>query len=95
MCKNKNAVQLCRDYTNNQCLCSRYTKSDSTNFLLVKSETSKVIKLFSCLTQLKSILLITHMNRINYRLWSSKPEILVYLGYFSIYEQFKFYAQPS
>ena len=68
----------------------------------------EVIKLFSCSTQLrlKFILLInvkmptivgilTFMSRINYRLWSSKPSISVYLGYFGIYEKFKFYAQLS
>ena len=30
-----------------------------------------------------------------YRLWWSKPEILIYLGYLVIYEQFKFHAQLS
>ena len=66
----------------------------------------EVIKLFSCSTQLrlKFILLInvkmptivgilTFMSRINYRLWSSKPSISRYLGYFGIYEPFKFHAQ--
>ena len=63
-------------------------------------------KLFSCSVQLRSkfILLInvkmptivgilTFISRINYKLWSSKCSISIYLGYFSIYEQFKFYAQ--
>ena len=58
--------------------------------------------LFSCSAQLrlKFILLInvkmptivgilTFMSRINYRLWRSKPEILIYLGYFVISDQFK------
>ena len=39
--------------------------------------------------------ILTFTSRINYRLWSSKPLISIYLGYFGIYEQFKFYAQPS
>ena len=69
---------------------------------------SEVIKLFSCSAQLrlKFILLInvkmptivgilTFISRINYRLWSSKPEISIYFGYFSIYEHFKFQAQLS
>ena len=68
----------------------------------------EVIKLFSCSTQLrlKFILLInvkmptivgisTFISRINYRLWHSKPSISIYLGYFGIYEQFRFYAQLS
>ena len=63
----------------------------------------KVIKLFSCSAQLrlKFILLInvkmptivgilTFISRINYRHLSSKPSTSIYLGYFGIYEQFKF-----
>ena len=66
----------------------------------------EVIKLFSCSAQLrlKFILLInvkmptivgilTFISRINYMLWSPKPEISIYFGYFSIHEQFKFQAQ--
>ena len=67
------------------------------------------IKLFSCSAQLrlKSIILLinvrmptivgilTFISRINYRLWSSKPSLSTYLGYFGVYEQFKFYAQLS
>ena len=62
-----------------------------------------VIKLFSCSAQLrlKFILLInvkmptivgvlTFISRINYRLWSSKLSISIYLGYFSIEEELKF-----
>ena len=68
----------------------------------------EVIKLFSCSSQLrlKFILLInvkmptivgilTFISRINYRLWSSKPSMTIYLGYFSIYEDLKFQAQLS
>ena len=67
-----------------------------------------LIKLFSCSAQLrlKFILLInvkmptivgilTFMSRMNHRLWSSKISISIYLGYYSIYEQLKFYAQLS
>ena len=63
----------------------------------------KVIKLFSCSAQLRLqfILLInvkmptivgilTFISRINYRLWSSKPSISIYFGYFSIHEDLKF-----
>ena len=38
---------------------------------------------------------LTFINRINYRLLRSKPEISIYLGYFVIKIQFKFYAQLS
>ena len=31
----------------------------------------------------------TFISRIKFRLWCSKPEIAIYLGYFVIYEQFK------
>ena len=63
----------------------------------------EVIKLFSCSAQLrlKFILLITivgiltFMSRINYRSWHYKPSISIYLGYFHIYEEFKFYAGLS
>ena len=68
----------------------------------------EVIKLFSCSAQLrlKSILLInvkmptivsilTFISRINYRLWSSKPSISIYLGYFCVYDDLKFQAQLS
>ena len=68
----------------------------------------EVIKLFSCSAQLrlKFILLInvkmptivgilTFISRINYRLWSSKPLVSIYLGYFSIYGKLKFQAQLS
>ena len=67
----------------------------------------EVIKLFSCSAQLriKFILLInvkmpivgilTFISRINYRLWSSKPSISTYLGYFSIHGDLKFQAQLS
>ena len=70
----------------------------------------EVIILISCSAQLrlKFILLInvkmpttvgilTFISRINYWLsiFNSKPEISIYLGYISIYEQFKFYAQLS
>ena len=64
------------------------------------------IKLLSCSAQLrlKFILLInvkmpttvgilTFRSRINNRLWSPKCDISIYLGYFSIYEQFEFHAQ--
>ena len=37
--------------------------------------------------------ILTFISRINYRLWSSKPEISIYFGYFSIYEHLKFQAQ--
>ena len=37
--------------------------------------------------------ILAFISRINYRLWNSIPSILVYLGHFGIYEQFKFYAQ--
>ena len=37
--------------------------------------------------------LVTFISRINYRFWHSKPSISIYLGYFGIYEQVKFYAQ--
>ena len=66
----------------------------------------KVIKLFSCSTQLrlKFILLInvkmptivdilTFISRINYRLLHSKPSISICLGYFGIYELFKSKSQ--
>ena len=66
------------------------------------------MKPFSCSAQLrlKFILLInvemptivgilTFISRINYRLWSSEPSISIYLGYFCIYEEFKFQAQLS
>ena len=39
--------------------------------------------------------LITFISRINYRFWISRPSISIYLGYFVIYEQFKFHAQLS
>ena len=68
----------------------------------------EIIKLFSSSSQLrlKLILLInfkmptivgilTFISRINYRLWSSRPSISIYLGYIGIYEQFKFHAQLS
>ena len=68
----------------------------------------KVIKLFSCSTQLRlnfillinvkmstNVGILTFMSRINYRLWWSKHEISIYLGYFSVNEQFNFYAQLS
>ena len=78
--------------------------------LFVSIPGPKVIKLFFMLSSaqlsLKFILLInvkmptivgilTFMSRINYRLWGSKPSISIYLGYFSIYDQFKFYAHLS
>ena len=37
----------------------------------------------------------TFISRINYRLLWSKPKNSIYLGYFGIYEQFKFYAQQE
>ena len=68
----------------------------------------EVIKLFSCSAQLrlKFILLInvkmptivgifTFISSINYRLWSFKPSMTIYLGYFSICEDLKFQAQLS
>ena len=64
----------------------------------------EVIKLFQAQLRLKFILLInvktptrilTFICRINYGLWSSSSEISIYLGYFSIDEQFKFHAQLS
>ena len=69
----------------------------------------KVIKLFSCSTQLslKFILLInvkmptivvgilTFMSRINYQFLRFEPEFSIYFDYFSIYEQLKFHAQLS
>ena len=67
-----------------------------------------LIKAFSCSTQLrlKFILLInvkmpttvgilTFISKINCRLWCYEPELSVYFGYISIYEQFEFYAQLS
>ena len=39
--------------------------------------------------------LVIFISRINYRLWSSKPSVSTYLGYFSIYEALKFQAQLS
>ena len=33
--------------------------------------------------------IFTFISRINYRLWSYKPSISIYLGYFGIYEPFK------
>ena len=39
--------------------------------------------------------ILTLVSGINYRFWHSKPSILIFLGYFGIYEQFKFYAQLS
>ena len=39
--------------------------------------------------------ILTFMSWINYRLWHSKPSILMYLDYYGIYMQFKFYAQLS
>ena len=75
---------------------------------VIRRQGPKVIKLFSCSTQvrLKFILLInvkmptivgilTFISRINYRLWSFKPSISIYLDYFSIYEESKFQAQLS
>ena len=63
----------------------------------------KVIKHFLCSVQLrlKFILLInvkmptvvgilTFISRINYRLWSSKLSISIYLGYLGIYQQLNF-----
>ena len=68
----------------------------------------EIIKLFSCSAQLrlKFILLInvemtttvgilTFISRINYQFCQSKPKISINLGYFVIYEQFKFHAQLS
>ena len=43
----------------------------------------------------KMVGILTFISRINYRLWSSKPSILIYLGYFGIYEDLKFQAQLS
>ena len=34
--------------------------------------------------------ILTFISRINYRIWWSKPEFSIYLGYFDIYEKFKF-----
>ena len=71
------------------------------SMILVSNQTPKVIKLFSCSTLLrpKFILLInvkmptivgfcilTFISRINYRLWHSKPLILIVLDYFGIFE---------
>ena len=39
--------------------------------------------------------ILTFMSSINYRTWWSKPKISIYLGYFVIYEKFKFYAHLS
>ena len=76
-------------------------------FLGVRSG-SKVIKLFSCSTQLslKFILLInvkmstlvgilTFMSRINDWLWGFKPENFTEFGCFDITEQYKFHARLS
>ena len=74
----------------------------------IQSSGPEVIKLFSCSAQLrlKFILLInvkmptivgilTFISRINCKLWSSKFSISILLGYFGIYEQFKFHIQLS
>ena len=66
------------------------------------------MKFFSCSAQprLKFFMLInvkmptivgilTFISRIYYRLWHSRPSISIYLGYFVIYKQFKFYAVLS
>ena len=68
----------------------------------------KVLKLFSCSAQLrlKFILLInvkmptivgilTFISKMNYRLWSSKPSISIYLGYFDYNVKYEFQAQLS
>ena len=90
-----------------QIMLDQYPLSSKVTGLVIKPG-PEVIKLFSCSAQLrlKFILLInvkmptivgilTFISRINYRLWSSKPEISIYFGYFSIYEHFKFQAQLS
>ena len=82
---------------------------DQDHVLRPKTPGPEVIKLFfSCSAQLrlKFILLInvkmptvvgilTFINRINYRLWSTESSISLFLGYFSIYEELKFRAQLS
>ena len=70
---------------------------------MARDNGAEVIKLFSCSAQLrlKFILLInvkmptivgilTFISRMNYRLWSSKPQSSIYLGYFSVYKDLKF-----
>ena len=82
--------------------------ADNEESLITSEPGPKVIKLFSCSTQLsmKFILLInvkmativailTLINRINSRLWSFKPENSIDFGNFNSYEKFKFQAQLS
>ena len=72
------------------------------------SQGPEVIKLFSCsaLLRLKFILLInvkmptivgilTFISRINYCLMGFMQEFSADIGFFTIYEQFKFHAQLS
>ena len=81
---------------------------DASHLGLLVTPCPEVIKHFSCSAQLslKFILLInvkmptivgilTFISRINYRLWHSKPSNSMYLVYFGIYEQIKFYALLS
>ena len=54
-----------------------------TFFMLGSSETKFILLINVKMPIIVGIL--TFMSRINYRLLGSKPEILIYLGYFSIY----------
>ena len=63
-------------------------------FFMLSSAETKIVMLIN-VKMPKVVGILTFISRINYRLWSSKPSISIYLGYFGIYEQFKFYAQLS
>ena len=51
--------------------------------------------LSSAETKICPVGILTFLSRINYKLWSSKPSVAIYLDYFSIYEELKFQAQLS
>ena len=63
---------------------------DST-FVSVRDINITLTVLYFTLLKMPTIVgILTFISRINYRLWSSSPSISTYLGYFGIYEQFKF-----